>query len=543
MKPLDSRLLAYAKGARGFILVTTALTVLSAACIVAQALLIAAIISPVITGEGGLDLHLALILTAVIGLRALLAGIQERFAHTSAATVIEQLRHSILLRATDLGPRWLATRGAGVTLLVTRALEDLTPYITRYLPQLLATALVTPATLIVMAYLDLLSAGIMAVVVPLIPLFMALIGRLTAEVSARRLTTMQTLGARVLDLIAGLPTLRAFRRAHGPEADVKALGESHQRATMGTLQVAFLSGAVLELLATLGVALVAVTIGFRLLAGQTTLFIALACIMLAPEVLNPLRAVGVQFHASTDGIAAAQAAFAVLDLPAPTPGVTPCPDLANTRIVFRDLSVQAGTADRFAPHCLNGVITPGRVTALVGPNGAGKSTAIAVLLGLQPPTSGGIDFAGPAGIITGSDIAPETLWRQVAWAGQRAVIEPGTVENFVRAGRNISRQELDHVAETVGLSDVITDWSMSIGQGGDGFSVGQRQRLVLARTLLSTAPLVILDEPTAHLDTDMAQVVALAIRQLRIQHRTVVLVAHREALISLADDILEVRAI
>ena len=212
------------------------------------------------------------------------------------------------------GCRWAASgRAADVTTLVTRGLDNLLPYFVRYLPQLFLAATVTPIMVVVVLGLDWTSAVIVLVTLPLVPVFMILIGRLTEARSATHLVTMQRLGSQTLDLISGIPTLRGLGRARGPAVRVRELGEAHRRATMSSLRVAFLSGMVLELLTTLAVALVAVSMGFRLADGNIGIETALAVLVLAPEVYLPLRNVGTHFHASADGMAAADAAFTFLN--------------------------------------------------------------------------------------------------------------------------------------------------------------------------------------------------------------------------------------
>jgi ATP-binding cassette subfamily C protein CydD len=371
---------------------------------------------------------------------------------------------------------------------------------------------------------------------------MVLVGRLTAGRSEAGLATMQRLGAQVLDLLAGLPTLRAFGRERGPAARVHVLGDAHRRATMGTLRVAFLSGMVLELLTTLAVALVAVAIGLRLVDGELDLVTGLAVLVLAPEVFWPLRQVGAQFHAAADGVAAAEQAFAVLDEPAPVAGTTPAPDLATTTLHLRSVGVRTG--DALTPAALDLTLAPGSVVALVGPSGAGKSTAVELLLGLLRPDEGDVALVSlgspPVDL---ADVDLPSYWRQVAWLPQRPVLEPGTIASVV-GGPDAAAREA--AAALTGLDVVVAaapdGWGTVLGRGGAGLSLGQRQRVALTRALLTDASLVILDEPTAHLDDAGEQVVLAAVRRLRDEGRTVLLVAHRASLAACADTVVSVRA-
>ena len=547
MKPLDPRLLRRARTARRYVLLTAGLGTLTAAAVVAQALLLAAALAPVVTGEAEWSDVAGFVgpLAVVIVVRVLVTGAQERFAHRAATRAVSELRAQVLAHVLALGPRWLAHgRAADVTTLTTRGLDALEPYFVRYLPQLVLAVTVTPATLAVVLGLDWVAAATIALTLPLVPVFMVLIGRLTAGYAGRRLVAMQRLGHQVLDLLAGLPTLRALGRERGPAARVRELGEAHRVTTMGTLRVAFLSGMVLELLTTLSVALVAVGIGFRLLDGGIDLRTGLAVLVLAPEVYLPLRQVGAHFHASSDGVAAAEKAFAILEQPAPDHGGRPAPDLRTATLRLRGVSVQAPERAVLAPGGLDLEVTPGTVVALTGPNGAGKSTAVAALLGLLRPDAGTVEVDAHTAAVPLSEIDLTTWWSQIAWVPQRPVIEPGTVREVVDPSGTSSQEDLDDTAARTGLDQVLASlphgWDARVGQGGWGLSLGQRQRLALTRALVRDAQLVVLDEPTAHLDSDGEAVVLAALADLRAAGRTVVLVAHRRSLLDAADVVVHV---
>ena len=561
MKPLDPRLLHHARAARRYIVTTTATGVLTAALVIGQAVLIAHTMSPVIEGRSTLaGARVALgALAAVFAARGVVLWVQESLAHRAATDTVSDLRRQVLTRAVALGPRWQAGHGADTVTLVTRGLDDLEPYFTRYLPQLLLASTVTPATVVVMLTQDLPSTVAVVLTIPLIPVFMVLIGRLTTRFSAERLASMERLGGQVLDLVAGLPTLKALGREKGPGARVRALGEAYNATTMSTLRVAFLSGAALEFITTLSVAIIAVEVGFRLLFGHLDLTTGLLVIMIAPEVYQPLRQVGFHFHASANGVAAAEAAFAVLEEPVRRPGTRPAPDLARTTIALDSLSVAArGT---WAPSNLTARIRPGRVVALTGPSGSGKTTTSQVLLGLLPADRGRVLLL-PDGAeqLDLTEVAPAQWWRQVAWVPQRPVILPGTVRSNVlgddarHAAVPASRtpgtnpapvpEDVERAARATGLDEVVAalpqGWDTPIGQAGAGLSVGQRQRLALTRALAGSEPLVVLDEPTAHLDAASEAHVLEAVTALREAGRTVVVIAHRHALIEIADDVVTV---
>ncbi|MFE5310617.1 thiol reductant ABC exporter subunit CydD [Isoptericola sp. NPDC056605] len=573
MKPLDPRLLRRARAARWYVALTAALGVAAAGAVVLQAFAIAHTLGPAVTaGSAGAPLALADVapwlgaLVGAIAARAVIAWAQERYAQKAAADVVAELREQVVAHAVALGPRPTGggTDGEGAAAtatLATRGLDDLGPYLVRYLPQLLLTAILTPALVLVVLGLDWVSALICVVTLPLVPLFMWLVGVMTAGASERRLRTIERLGSQVLDLLAGLPTLRAFGREIGPGARVRSLGDASRRATMGTLRIAFLSGMVLELLTTLSVAIVAVGVGLRLVEGMIALVPAIAVLVLAPEVYLPLRRVGAEFHASTDGLAAADRAFTLLERPVPVAGTTPAPALAGATLVLDGVGVRAGDRDVLAPAGLTarvplGTGRPGggRVVALRGPSGAGKSTTALVLLGLLRPDEGRVLVEVPGAALPTDlgTVDPATWWPQVTWVPQRPTLAPGTVRDAVTDGRPVPADALAAAARTTGLDDVVAGlpqgWDTPVGLGGTGLSVGQRQRVALAAALLdgetpgdgAPPPLVLLDEPTAHLDARGEQVVLDTVRAWRDAGRTVVVVAHRASLLALADQVVDV---
>lgn len=569
MKPFDPRL-AQSPAARAYLVLTVGLGALSAGLVVAQALLVARLLTPVVSGnasvaDGGVTAPDRVwpfaALLAVVGLRAAVAWAQDRYALRAAARTVAGLRSAVVAAWAARPPRSDVSREADVATLATRGLDALEPYLVRYLPQLVLTALLTPALVVVVWALDWVSVLVVIVTLPLVPLFMVLVGRLTAGTSERRLATVQRLGAQVLDLVAGLPTLRAFGRAIGPGARVRELGDASRRATMGTLRVAFLSSMVLELLTTLSVAIVAVGVGLRLVEGAMPLEPAIAVLMLAPEVYLPLRRVGAEFHASTDGLAAADRAFAVLADAGRGDRADgarrPAPPHPGATLVLDDVTVRAGDRAVLAPADLSariplgaGTAGSGRVVALRGPSGGGKSTAVLALLGLLRPDAGRVlvePAGGGDGAVDLADVDLESWWARLTWVPQRPSLPPGTLHDVVTATRAVGSPERDEAARRTGLDAVVRDlphgWDTVVGLGGVGLSVGQRQRVALTAALLDDAaarPLVVLDEPTAHLDARGERAVLDTVRAWRDAGRTVVVVAHRASLLALADQVVDV---
>ena len=298
---------------------------------------------------------------------------QGRLAQSGSSAVIADLSRQVLTSTTSLSPRRLAERRDDAAVLVTRGLDGLRLYFTTYLPALFSAAILTPAAVVVIAGFDWESAVIVLIALPLVPIFMVLIGLTTADRSAAALAAMGTLQSRLLDLVAGLPTLRALRRVGGSATRIAELGAAHRRSTTATLRIAFLSSLVLELLATLGVALVAVSVGLRLVNGNMTLTAGLTALLLAPEVFWPLRRVGAAFHAAQDGKVAAERAFQLIDAPPRQASVQRAVTIAGT-------TIHLGALDATAE--------PGRVTVITGPNGAGKTTLLHSILRLDEPGSG-----------------------------------------------------------------------------------------------------------------------------------------------------------
>ncbi len=537
--PVDPRLLTYARGTRRYLLLTVVLGGVTAGLVLAQAWLIANTISDVVVDHQGLA-HvrtLVVLLAMVILGRSLLAWLGERAAQRASASAKSDLRTALVQRIVQLGPAGIDRERSGrLVVLSTSGIDALDSYFARYLPQLFL-AVIVPVTVIVVALgADWISAVIIAVTVPLIPLFMALVGASTNVRMRRQARLLQRLAGHFLDVVAGLPTLKVFGRAKAQVAAVRDITNRYRTATMATLRVAFLSSLILELLATFSVALVAVAIGLRLLGGHVSFATALFVLILAPEAYLPLRLLGTNYHASAEGMKAAEDVFEVLDRPVPMSGCRheiPDPSTSSLRIERLEVCYPGRTLPALRDVSLT--VEPGETVAIAGPSGCGKSSLLAVLLGLVPASSGSVSVCG----VDLADLDPDAWRTRVAWVPQRPHLFARSIADNVRLGRP---DATDHAVRSAiadaGLDDVVAGLphglATRLGAEGAGLSAGERQRIALARAFLRDAPLLLLDEPTANLDGATEEAVLSTVKRLMVG-RTVVMAAHRPSLLAVSD--------
>lgn len=546
VKPIDPRLLRYARSTRLFLGAVVALGLAGAGLVVGQAMLIAEIVVGAFQqGLDGQALRTPLLLLAAVAFgRGLIAWLTELAAHRAGAAVKSELRRRLLDRAAELGPGWLAGQRTGsLVSLATRGVDALDDYFSRYLPQLGLAVVVPVAVLARIVTEDWVSAAIIVVTLPLIPVFMILIGMATQSRMDRQWRLLSRLSGHFLDVVAGLPTLKVFGRAKAQAESIRKITDDYRRATMRTLRIAFLSSFALELLATLSVALVAVTIGMRLVHGELDLYTGLVILILAPEAYLPLRQVGAQYHAAAEGLAAAEEIFEVLETRTTgTTGTAELPAGAPLRIEIEGIAVRYEGRGEDSPRPVSLTVGPGECVALTGPSGAGKSTLLQVLLGFVTPTAGRIRVAG----VDLAELSPAQWRQQIAWVPQRPHLFAGTIAENVRLARaGASDADVAEALKDAGAWEFVTALPRGVqtplGEGGVGLSAGQRQRLALARAFLADRPVLLLDEPTAALDGETEAGIVDAVRRLSTG-RTVLLVVHRPALLAVADRVVEMAA-
>ncbi|MEU9058218.1 thiol reductant ABC exporter subunit CydD [Streptomyces sp. NPDC048430] len=536
MKPIDPRLLRYARATRFFLAAVVALGLVGAALVIAQAMLVAEV---VVGGfEDGLTatgLRTPLLLLAAVALgRAFVAWLTELAAYRASSAVKSELRGRLMERASGLGPDWLSGQRTGSLIaLATRGVDALDDYFSRYLPQLGLAVVVPVAVLARIVTEDWVSAAIIVVTLPLIPLFMVLIGWATQSRMDRQWRLLSRLSGHFLDVVAGLPTLKVFGRAKAQAESIRSITSQYRRATLKTLRIAFLSSFALELLATLSVALVAVTIGMRLVHGELDLYTGLVVLILAPEAYLPIRQVGAQYHAAAEGLSAAEEIFAVLETEPAAGGSQDVPP--SLRLELEGVTVRHQGRAEPSLDAASLVVEQGETVALVGPSGVGKSTLLSVVLGFTAPDEGRVRVGGT----DLSALSPERWREQIAWVPQHPHLFAGTIAENVR----LARPDADDAAvmaalRAAGAYDFVdalpAGAETPLGEDGSGLSAGQRQRLALARAFLADRPLLLLDEPTASLDGETEAGIVDAVRRLAAG-RTVLLVVHRPALLTVAD--------
>jgi len=549
VKPVDPRLLRYAGAARGFLAASALIGVVQTAVTIAFAWLLTDAITGALAGRDVTSSLLWLLLTAL--LRGLLIAASDAAGTRAAAKTGMQLRTALVAAVGRLGPGWLAQRNqTALAVTAGHGLEALDAYFARYIPQLVLTVIATPVLVAVMWWQDWPSGLTAVITLPLIPLFLILIGMATRTVQTRQWQTLQRLAARFADTVQGLSTLRLFGRDRRAADRIEVTADEYRRETMKVLRFSFLSGFAMELLASIAVALIAVSVGFRLLSGDLTLEVGLFVLLLAPEAFLPIRQVGVQFHAAAEGVAATEDVFEVLDaagerarmqelstdvggIAAETPGIresvmhvdTTVEPANGGNLVVEGLRVRDLPPVSFAAG-------PGTITVIEGPSGSGKSSLLAAL-------RGAVEFEGTA-FYGGADvrgIAP-SVW--LAWAGQAPGLTRGTVAANVTLGDPVPDAGRVRAALDDACAEGI-DPALELGVQGAGLSGGQAQRVAVARALYRQATasgrVLALDEPSSALDPETEDRLWRSLREKADAGATILLVSHRRTAREIADQI------
>ncbi|WP_347348657.1 thiol reductant ABC exporter subunit CydD [Nigerium sp.] len=537
--PIDPRLLRRASATRWYLAAAVAVGCATAALTLVQAWVLAHAIAAIFGGDWTPLAGAVGVLAAVFAAKAALSWLNDTLAQRASASVKSQLRADILA-ARLARPLDSGATGGGLITLVTQGLDALDGFYSKYLPQLMLAVTVPVIVGVAILTADLTSAIIVALTLPLIPVFMALVGWTTEARTRKRWRVQTRLAHHFSDLVAGLPTLQVFGRARAQAEGLRRTEAAHRAETMATLRISFLSALVLELLATLSVALVAVTVGFRVVFGDLDLGTALFVLILAPEAYLPVRQVGVHYHDAADGMAAAESAFALIDAgvregsgtdaaagaPADAPADAARPGPAASGLVARvsDLGHTYPGASEPAVAGVSFDVRPGEFVALTGPSGGGKTTVLNALLGFLTPTRGTADL----------DAA------RVAYVGQNPGMVRGDIAANVRLGDPDARDDrVRDALDRAGGPDL--DPARGVGDDGEGLSAGERRRVATARALLRIdaggADVLVLDEPTAGLDADAEAALLAGVRALGV---AAIVVSHRPAVIGAADQVVEI---
>lgn len=518
--------------ARIFVGATVALGFLAAVMTVVQMVLLAKVVDQVFlkdAGSAGVRDLLLFLLAAAVG-RAALIGAREVVAQRGAVHVKSELRSRLFAHILRLGPTYIAGERTGeLTTTATEGVERLEPYFARYLPQMALSALVP---LLVAGYIlprDLSSAVLLLITAPVIPVMMILVGSYAEDHMKRQWMALSRMGAHFLDSLQGLPTLKVFGRSSAEQNHVAAVGEAFRQRTMKVLKFAFLSGLVLEFMTAVAIALIAVTLGVRLVSGNLPFEEAFVVLLLAPEFYRPLRDLGVHRHAGMEGKAAAERMIEILNIPAPVSPASGKPVRLEDGLTveFSDVEYTYPASQSPALSNLTLELPAGTRTALVGRSGSGKSTLVNLVARFLEPDEGSIVANG----VPTSEM-PVELWREyIALVPQRPHLFYGSLlENVWMARPQASRREVEDAATLAGCEEFVRrlpeGYETQIGERGLRLSGGEAQRLAIARAFLKDAPLLIMDEPTSSLDPESEELIREALDRLS-EGRTTLIVAHR----------------
>jgi len=537
--------------ARSWILISVGLGLSSGILLIAQARFLSNIVHDAFMEKRPIDQlgNLFIALLVIIILRAALGWAREVSGFYAGSRIRQEIRLQLLAHIVSLGPSYTGNQSTGaLTSTVIEQVEGLHDFYAFYLPQLALAVMIPAAVLSFVFPHSWAAAGLLLATAPLIPLFMILIGMGAESISQRHFQALARMSAYFLDVLQGLATLKLFDRSKGTEETIAAVSNTYRKRTMGVLRVAFLSSAVLEFFSSISIALVAVYLGMNYLGylsfGVYGEPLGLAggffILLLAPDFYLPLRELGTHYHARAEAVGAAEEILKILTVPRPDAlnGTLTRIQPPPLHIKFQNVHLAFDGGRRPALRGINFDLKSGEQVVLVGGSGAGKTTTLNLLLGFIKPDKGSI-------MIDGNHLAVLSLdsWRkQIAWIGQRAVLFHGTIrENMVLGCPGTTDDQIERAAGNAGVLDFARQLPEGletlVGEQGAGISRGQAQRVALARAFLKDAPLLLLDEPTAGLDTENESLVMDALIRLS-RNRTVLMLTHRLTNIQHADRIL-----
>lgn len=537
MRPIDPRLFRFSKSSRGFTIASVVIAIFGAALTITQSAFLAHLITQVFEQNKLIEeLKSPIQVLALVFLgKAALSYIGERIAAVASASIRRDLRMQLVEKifssdvASKKGP-------AEISLLATRGIDNLDPYFAKFIPQLFIASVVPLIVGIAIAFKDFISGIVIICTIPLIPFFGILIGRFTASATQKKWQTLAILSGYYLDLISGIATLKLFGRSKQQAKRLQEVGDDYRSETMKVLRISFLSSLALELIATLSVALIAVTIGIRLVNGSITLQTGLFVLVLAPEVYWPIRQVSAQFHAASDGAEAANQIFEILET-SQNNGSKSISEI--TEISWSELIVEYEARERLVIPA--GSIKKGAVNLIAGPSGSGKSTLTNILLGFNRKYTGDVLVKGANQSIKLSDLDIDNWRKALTWLPQEPKFQSATIYGVLTEIKS-DLTEADAIAllAKVGLEvfDIPGGIDTQLGGLVEALSIGQRRKVALARALIKPSAIVILDEPSASVDDVSEAVIADVIKELSQQGKILLVVSHRENLISNVDQII-----